>query len=191
MVFSLAVLLTACSRSPTVRFYTLSETQVTPTAGVSELAVSVGPAQFPRALARNQIVTRAGDTQLKVDEYNVWAAPLEAVFLRVLGDNIATRLGSDRVGVYPAGELFDVDYKVLLDVMQFDGVLGESVSLRVRWAIMQSGAAVTVKTFSDTQPVAEGDDSYDALVAAYSVAVDKLSQGITAELVRLSQAGAL
>jgi uncharacterized lipoprotein YmbA len=124
-----------------------------------------------------------------VDEYNVWAAPLEAAFLRVLGDDIAAELGSDHVAVYPVEAPFQVDYKVLLDVLQFDGVLGDSVSLRVRWVVMQSGAAVTVKTFNNTQAVAEGDKSYDALVAAHSVAIGELIQVITAELLRLNRAG--
>jgi uncharacterized lipoprotein YmbA len=183
----LAVQLSACSRSPAVRFYTLSATPVNATAGADDIAVSVGPAQFPRSLARNQIVTRNGDTQVLVDEYNVWAASLESAFLGVLGDNIANQLDSDQVVVYPVEAPFDVDYKVMLDVLQFDGVLGESASLRVRWVIMQAGETLKVDIFSSTLAIADGETSYDALVATYSAATGELSQVIAAELIRLSQ----
>jgi len=187
VVLAFAATLAACSRSPTVRFYTLSEAQITAAPGTSDLSVSVGPAVFPRALARNQIVTRLGDTQLTIDEYNVWAAPLDSAFLDVLGNNIARQLGSDQVITYPAEAPFEVDYKVLLDVLQFDGVLGESATLRVRWALMQAGSVVKVATFSSTQTI-EGDGSdYDALVAAYSALTAELSQSIVAELSSLSQ----
>lgn len=186
-VLACTILLSACGRSPMVKFYTLSPTPVSATGG-SDLALVVGPAQFPRALNRSQIVTRASDTQYKVDEYHVWSAPLDFDFLRVVSDNIATALNSDRVVTYPAEPAYKVDYRILLDVLQFDGSLGQSVVLRVRWTIMQSaGDAVAVGTFKNTQTIAEGDDSYDALVAAHSAAVGELSRTLVAEINRLGK----
>ena len=60
---------------------------------------------------------------------------MEYAFLRVLGDNVASELQSDRVAVYPAEAAFAVDYRITLEVLQFDGVPGDSVTLRARWAI--------------------------------------------------------
>jgi uncharacterized lipoprotein YmbA len=185
-----ALVVTACGRSPTVKYYTLSPTPVNLPAASSDLNVAIGPADFPRSLARNQIVTRESDTQLTVDQYNIWSAPLEMDFLRVLGDNIAMELDTDHVAIYPAGAAFDIDYRVVLHVMQFDGALGENVNLRVRWTIMRDGDEVSVGTFNNTQAVEAGDDSYDALVAAHSAAIAALSQAITAELKRLGKPAA-
>ena len=190
IILGCAIFLFACGRSPIVRFYTLSPTPVT-AEGDSDLALLVGPATFPRALDRNQIVTRTSETQFKVDEFHVWSAPLEFDFLRVVGDNIATALNSDHVITYPAEAPYKVDYRILLDVSQFDGNLGQHVTLRARWTIMRpAGEAVAVGTFEVKQPIAAGDDSYDALVAAHSAAAGELSRAIVAELNRLGKPAA-
>jgi uncharacterized lipoprotein YmbA len=182
-----ALLLMSCSHSPSVQFYSLTPSAASTSADPLDLSLSIGPAQFPRALARSQIVTRAGGNQVKVDQYHVWSAPLEYEFLRVLGDNIAADVQSDRIAVYPATPAFQVDYRILLDVVQFDGVPGDSVTLRVRWAVAPPmGEAVAVGTFEKVQPTA-GDDSYNALVAAHSAAIGELARTLTAKLRELGK----
>jgi uncharacterized lipoprotein YmbA len=178
-----ALLLMSCSHSPSVQFYRLTPTTASSSAAPLDLALMIGPAQFPRALARSQIVTRAGGNRVNVDEYHVWSAPLEYEFLRVLGDNIASDLQSDRIAVYPATPTFQVDYRILMDVLQFDGVPGDSVTLRVRWAIVPpEGEALALGTFEKVQPIDASNDSYDALVAAHSAAIGELGRIITAKL---------
>jgi uncharacterized lipoprotein YmbA len=187
-VIVMASTLVACGQSPTVKFYTLSPSGSSAAGGGSDLAVAVGPATLPPTLDRKQIVTRASNTQVTVDEFNVWSAPLDFEFLRVLGDNIATGLHSDRVVVYPREAQFPVDYRVLLDVVQFDGALGQSVVLRVRWTITGPGnAPAAIGTFETTQSIRGNDQSYDALVAAHSAAVGELGAAITAKLEALGK----
>jgi uncharacterized lipoprotein YmbA len=192
----LAMALTACGHSPTVQFYSLHPSAAHSTGAPLDLALAIGPAQFPRALARSQIVTRAGGSRVNVDEYHVWSAPLEYEFLRVLGDNIASDIPSDRIAVYPKEAAFKVDYRVTLDVLQFDGVPGDSVTLRARWAIAPAtGDALAVGSFEQTEPAhaAAEADSYDALVSAHSALIGDLASAITAkvrELVSHREAGA-
>ena len=177
--------LTACGHSPAVQFYSLHPSPASSSGAPLNLALSIGPAQFPRALARSQIVTRAGGSRVKVDEYHVWSAPLEYEFLRVLGDNIARDIQSDRIAVYPKEAAFKVDYRVTLDILQFDGVPGDSVTLRARWAIAPAiGDALAVGTFEQTQPAhaATEADNYDALVSAHSALIGDLGLAITAKL---------
>jgi hypothetical protein len=167
-----------------VKYYTLSP-QATASSSTTALALKVGPAEFPRALARSQIVTRSGSTQVKVDEYNVWAAPLDHQFLRVLGDNLSAEIGTHRVVVYPAEAAYPIDYQLLLDVLQFNGVMGDSVTLRVRWSILQpDGTVVDDGLFSKEQST--GSDSYDGLVAAHSKLVAALAKNLAAHLDKLN-----
>lgn len=183
-----ALLLTACGHSPKVQFYSLKATHNSSSAAALDLALSIGPAQFPRALDRSQIVTRAGGSRVNVDEFHVWSAPLQHEFLRVLGDNIAGDLQSDRIAVYPDAPAFKVDYRVLLNVLQFDGVPGDSVTLRVRWVIAPPrGDALAVGTFEKVQPTGTGADSYDALVAAHSAAIGELARALSAKLRELGK----
>jgi uncharacterized lipoprotein YmbA len=185
---ALSIALSACSQSPPVKYYALSPSPSTASGDGSELAVAIGPTEFPRALDRNQIVTRGSGAQITVDEFNVWSAPLDREFLRTLGDNIATGLGSDRIVVYPREPESKMDYRVMTDVVQFDGALGQSVLLRVRWMISRPGhGSAAVGTFESTQPVRGGDTSYDALVAAHSAAIGELSEALIAELKALGK----
>lgn len=181
---AITALLTACGSSPSVRYYTLSP-QAKISSSNSDLALKIGPVEFPRELARSQIVSRVSDTRLKLNEYDVWAAPLESQFLCVLGDDLGARLGTHRIAVYPAEAAFPVDYQLLLDVLQFDGVKGDSVTLRARWSILQAdGSIVADGLFSQDQATA-GDD-YDALVAAHSALVDALANTLSIRLERLA-----
>jgi len=185
-----ALFLAACSHSPAVQFYSLQPAPAGSDSAALDLALAIGPVQFPRALARSQIVTRAGGSKVNIDEYHVWSAPLEYEFLRVLGDNIANAIQSDRIAVYPKEAAFAVDYRITLDVLQFDGAPNDSVTLRARWAIAPaSGEAVAVGTFNKTQPAAttSDEDSYDALVAAHSALIGDLAAAITARLRGLSK----
>ena len=181
----LACTLAGCGHSPTVQFYSLHPSPASSPGAPLNLALAIGPAQFPRALARSQIVTRAGGSRVTVDEYHVWSAPLEYEFLRVLGDNIARDIQSDRIAVYPKEAAFKVDYRVTLDVLQFDGVPGDSVTLRAHWAIAPAnGDALAVGSFEQTEPAhaATEADNYDALVASHSALIGELGTAITAKL---------
>lgn len=175
------MLLAGCGSSPTVKFYTLSPASPTTQTGSTDLALAIGPVEFPRSLARSQIVTRLGSTQLDVDEYNVWSAPLETQFLQVLGDNLGSKLGTHQIAVYPKEASFPVQYRVLLDVLQFDGVRGDSVTLRVRWTILQAdGNTLVSGLFNKTQTTR--DDGYDGLVAAHSKLVAALATSLAGSL---------
>lgn len=192
----LFLLLAGCGSSPTVQFYALKpepasssirSNAISPE--TAKMAIKVGPADFPRALARSQIVTRSSDTQVKVDEYHVWSAPLENEFLRVLGDSLAKALETDRMVVYPAESAFPIDYTVLLNVVQFDGRLGQDVTLRLRWVIADSkGVAAGVGGFESSRNLST--DSYDALVAAHSALVVEFSQMLARKIETLAQASA-
>jgi len=185
-IIGCALLLAACGSSPKVEYYRLTPTPGTVTAAPLDLSLAIGPAQIPRALARSQIVTRAGDNGIDVNQYQLWSAPLEYAFLQVLGDNIARDLQSDRIAVYPGEAAFPLDYRVTLDVLQFDGVPGDSVTLRARWAIAPpAGEAVAVGSFDAVEKIMGGDTSYTALVAAHSALLGKLSADIVEKLRQL------
>ncbi len=184
VALALAVTTVGCAgRSAPATFYTLSALPPTErTPGVSsqhlDLALGVGPASFPEFLDRPQIVTRLSSNRLQVDEFHRWGGPLKEDFLRVLGENLATLLGTSGVVVYPADPPFDLTHSLLLSVQAYEGKLGESVSLVVGWALVESKRrrALLVRRSRITEPVASSD--YEALVAAQSRALAALSREI-------------
>ena len=89
-----------------------------------DLGLVVGPIELPRYLDRDEIVTRdAAHAIVPWDEHR-WGGSLRSDVLRVLGDDLGTLLGTTRVAVYPVEAHFPVSYRVLLDVLEFEGVAG-------------------------------------------------------------------
>ena len=184
-------LLAACSSStPPVRYYTLNtmpemqQENAETTAGES-IAIGLGPVEFPKSLDRPQIVTRMSQNRIEVSEFHRWASSLKGDFSRVLAKNISVLLPASRVAVYPWGDQFSPTYRVILDVEQFDGLLGEHVLLNVTWSVVdQTGTnQLVVKNSIIKEQVS--DKGYEALVAAESQALGTLSQAIVDEIRRL------
>lgn len=189
-VVSLVVLCAGCvGKSPRVSYYTLSPMAAIDTGPPDELAIAVGPADFPRALDRPQIATRIGPNRVEYDEFRRWAGTLTEDFLTVAGTNLGRLLGTDRIVVYPAPPSFDVDYRVLFDVIRFDAEAAGGVTLEARWTLLagNSGKALDVGTFATT--VAADADDYEARAAAHSEAIAALCREIAQEIRRQPPTG--
>ncbi len=77
---------------------------------------------------------------------------------------------------------FPAEYRVSVDVMQFEGSIGESVTLAARWSVRreEDRKLLSARQSNVREPV-EGED-YDALVGAMSRALGTLSREITAAI---------
>ena len=186
-----ALLFAGCrSTPPPTAFYTLTAVTKAETAGQSpapkgDFAVGIGPVQIPEYLDRPQLVARAAPDKLVLSEFHRWGGSLRQDFPRVLAENVAALLGTDRVLEYPWGDRLDPTYRVALDIQQFDGQLGETVVLRVTWIVTgREGKTPLSVRKSDIQEPVSGKD-YDALVAAQSRAVAALGREIAGEIRRL------
>jgi uncharacterized lipoprotein YmbA len=141
------------------------------------IAIGVGPVDFPKLLHRPQIVTRQSQNRVKVFEFHRWASALQGDFSRILAKNISILLPTDRVAVYPWQDQFSPTYRIKLDVEQFDGQLGNVVSLDVRWSVMgREDKDPVVRTSVIEEPVSTAD--HEGLVAAMSRALATLSREI-------------
>ncbi len=190
----LAILLAGCAgQSPRSNFYMLSA-DAKPRTGVagncSSQAISVGPVSWPRYLDQPRIVTRVGANRLEESEFNRWGGSLEDGFIRTLIKNMSRLLNSELVVNYRRSEHFAPAYRVEIVVNQFDGQIGENVTLDAKWSILAevSGKLEMVKTSSISKNTS--GPGYEALVNASSLAVAQLSEEIAAELDRLCAAEA-
>ncbi|MGE5311028.1 MAG: membrane integrity-associated transporter subunit PqiC [Nitrospirota bacterium] len=190
---ALAILLFAGCRSapPPTAFYTLTsvtkaERPVQDTTPMRDLAVGIGPVQIPEYLDRPQIVTRSTPDKVALSEFNRWGGSLRQDFPRVLAENVAALLGTDRVLAYPWGDRLDPAYRVALDVQQFDGDLGGTVVLKATWILTgrEGKTPLSVRKSDIREPVSGND--YDALVGAQSRALAALSRQIVGEVRKLA-----
>jgi uncharacterized protein len=151
-----------------------------------DLGLAVGPIEIPRYLDRDEIMTRDTAHRLVAWDAHRWGGSLQTDVSRVLGEDLGTLLGTTRVAVYPAEARFPVSYRVLLHVVEFEGVPGQTVRLRARWTVADgaSGLAVVVEQSRVEQPVASA--SFDDLVAAQSAALAEVTRQIAAKIAELS-----
>lgn len=175
----LVVLAAGCGTSPAARFYTLSATPASaPAAPAADVSVVVGPVTVPVAVDRPQIVVAVNTNQVLLDEFNRWASPLGSTIARVVAENLTTLLGTPRVGLSAqALSAAGVDFRAAIEVQRFESALGEAATLDAVWTVSRDadGRARTGRTLARE---AVPDKSYDALAAAHSRALARLSRDI-------------
>ena len=178
------MVLAGCARSPATRFYALTPlaTASDPApAAATGVAVGIRSIDLPAALDRPQIMTRTGENTIAFAEFDRWSAPLSESVARVLAENLAVRLASERVVVYPWPPAATVDHEVIVDVIRFDGRLGGSCVLDARWRVVtRAPRSEPIVGRSSLREAAGGD--YAALVAAQSRLVDALSAEIASAI---------
>ncbi|WP_224982432.1 PqiC family protein [Geomonas agri] len=182
------LLVSACSRSPRVTFYTL-----TPVAAAGAVqqnfssAVAVGPVTIPELVNRPQLVVRLAPNRVDVLESHRWAEPLKNEIPRLLAQDLSPLLGSSRVFAYDQVSAAAAQYRVLVDIVRLDTVPGDSVTIEAGWVVRGAGNGRREGRAVIREKVAGSD--YEAVAAAFSRALAGLSAEV-AKSVRSEAAGA-
>jgi uncharacterized lipoprotein YmbA len=173
--------------SPASRFYTLSA-GAAPAATSSNLSVAVGPVSIPAVVDRPQIVVTTGPNQVRPEEFNRWAAPLQNSIARLVAENLVAMLGTPRVILFSQTLGVDADYRAAIEVQRFESVPGEAATLDAVWTVSHTkdGKSQTGRT---TVREVASDKSYDALAAAHSRALARLSRDIADAVQSLDRSG--
>ena len=182
----LVALAAGCASTPS-RFYTLRAASG-PAATQSSLSIAVGPVSVPAVVDRPQIVVNMGPNQVRLEEFNRWAAPLQSNIARVVADNLVLMLGAARVTLSPQTLSADADYRAAIEVQSFESAPGEAAMLDAVWTVRRTkdGKAGTGRT---TVRETVQEKGYDALAAAHSRALARLSEDIAAAVRALDRAG--
>lgn len=184
---ALALAAAGCGSAPPSRFYTLTAVPAGPAAS-SNVSVVLGPVLVPAAIDRPQMVLTVGPNQVRLDEFNRWAAPLANDIARVVAENLAAMLGTPRVAQSPLTLTPPIDYLVAIEVQRFDSAPGEAATLDAVWTVKQTkdGASRTGRTTA-REPTA--DQSIGALAIAHSRAASRLSRDIADAVQALGAGG--
>src|SRR5262249_44687675 len=108
-----------------------------PTAGstTSQLTLRVGPVSFPDYLRRLPVVTRVDPNRIEISDEKRWAESLDKNFNRMLSENLATILGTQRIEKYPWPLATKIDYQVEVDVQRFETTSDGQTLLVASWMI--------------------------------------------------------
>ena len=181
----LAFLVAGCAGSPPTNLYTLSpvgapaaETRPESTPAV----VAVGPVILPDYIDRPQIVTRRSAYQLELAAYDQWAAPLYDMLPRVLVDDVASRLPSDRVVAFPQVGDASFDYRIAVDVGRFDVDSTGEATLAARWQLYARSSPRALIVAEETLRRRIDGQGYDAYAASLSAVLADLGDRIARDV---------
>lgn len=178
---------TACGTSEPVRYYGLVPVEsashyTTP----ATMTLSVGPVRMAEYLNRPQIVTRGAGVDMNFGEYDRWTEPLANSFQRILADNLAVLLDSNRVLEFPTTPALDGGYQVPIQVTRLDADTAGEAVLEVQWLVRSSGDAhvVPARRSRYTTRVEDPAD-YGSVVEALSRVVALFAREIAATVAEL------
>ena len=176
---TIVVAVCGCSTTP-ARFYTLDSTAIPNGAPAAHTVVMVGPVSVPASVDQPDFVVQVASNRVELDEFNRWAAPLNDSIARAVAGNLVVLLGTPDVATSPMAN-FIPTYSVTINVQRFESTRNQGALLDAVWAVHQTagGALRTGRTIA--QEAAQGD-SYDALAAAHSRALARMSGDIAAAI---------
>ncbi|GKT09719.1 membrane integrity-associated transporter subunit PqiC [Desulforhabdus sp. TSK] len=190
-------ILAGCSTSPPPRLYTLSpmESMTSGQEGASpsifpsgEITLGIGPVRIPEYLDRKQVVSRSTENRIDISEFDLWGGTLRDEITRVLTENIGSMLPSAKVYGFPWLTGGRMDYRIPVNVLQFDGSFAGQVILRAQWTL-QSGDGKRLFLAGNSHIVEPLHGAgYSALVAAHNRALACLSQEIVSGVASLPPA---
>jgi uncharacterized protein len=171
-----ATSMAACGTTKPSRFYTLDATAVPDGRPPSRVAVIVGPVTVPASVDQPEFVVEVASNRVNVDEFNRWVDPLSDSIARVVAGNLAVLLGSPEVATAPMAN-FKADYSVTINVQRFESRPGQGTLLEAVWAVRQTAGGATRAGRTVASETVQGP-SYDALAAAHSNAIARMSADI-------------
>jgi uncharacterized protein len=186
-VVMMLAILAGCGSAPKEQFYTLSNGATGDRAALppQDYAVAVGPVYVPDVVDRPHLVLRMGGSEVRISEQMRWAEPLKDGIARAVATNLAMALQNGRVSPRATPASGESDYRVIVDVQDFDSVLGKAATLEVMWTVRRvKDGEVQTGRMRVQQAVA--NDSYDELVTAHARALADVSRSI-AEMIRSSR----
>ncbi len=178
IVMSVFLLLAGCASSPATRFYVLAPLSTErPIDAGQEIAVGVGPVEMPDYLDRPQIVTRSGQNELNLAEFDRWGESLKDNTAQVLAENLAVLLPSKKISTYPWKRSAQVNYQITVKITRFDHTEGGETVLDARWSIL-NGEGRELLSRQTRYVESPSGDSYPVTVAAMNRALAQFSREV-------------
>jgi uncharacterized protein len=152
----------------------------------SQLSIGVGPVDFPDYLRRLPVVTRVAPNRIELSDEKRWAEPLDKNFVRVLSENLATLLDTQRIEKYPWSLRTRVDYQVEINVQRFETSSDGQTQLLASWIIRDGRGSKILYASETTAGGPAGSDGVSAS-AALSGDLATLSKEIASRITELNQ----
>ncbi|NLX19981.1 MAG: membrane integrity-associated transporter subunit PqiC [Desulfobulbus sp.] len=163
-----------------VSYYNLAEpAAVTATVKNSHhrLALVIGPVSLPDRLKQSRLVFGTGGNFQLSDQHR-WADDLDHDIARAIAEQLAVRLETEQVSVYP--DTLDVppSHRIAVEVLTLEGLPGQVARLIVRWSLIDPHTNTTRLIRRSVFTEYPTDRSQAAWVAAQRHNISRLSKEI-------------
>ena len=175
----MVALATGCSTAPS-KFYSLASTATADGTPATPAAVMVGPVTIPAAVDQPEFVVQVAPNRVQVDEFNRWVSPLGDSIARAVAGDLVVLLGTPDVANSQLAN-FVPDYRVTIDVQRFESVQGQAATLEAVWTVRKTAGGATRSGRTVARESVQGQ-GFDALAAAHSQAIAKMSGDIAAAI---------
>lgn len=187
MIAMLAMLLlSACSSSPPVRYFTLSPIDAAFQQDPDDaFMLGLGPFRMPDYLNRSQIVTRGANSEIQVDEFSRWSEPLATSLLRIVSADVDNLLQGVVVVVFPYEPFVrdQVKYRLVGDINRFEADHRGQIVLEVQWGVADADGGMTIPVRRNRyQAQATTPDDPSTVAAAMNDALAQFSRDIASKL---------
>jgi hypothetical protein len=186
ILLTIALLMAGCARTSPVTYYQLSAIDAgRPAAAAStigDLVIGIGPVRLPELLDRPQIVIRTGSNRLQLAEGRRWAESLSENITRVLRENLAARLATERIVYYPWSRAAAVDYQIVIEILRFEGEGYDEAHLEAIWSIQGRNGKILLPQRRVAYQAAAAQPDFEGLVQALSETLSQLCREIADRL---------
>ncbi len=132
------------------------------------------------------MVTRVAPNRIDLSDEKRWAEPLDKNFTRVLSENLATLLDTQRIEKYPWPLRTKVDYEIEIDVQRFEATSDGQTQLIASWIIRDGPSNKILYASQTTAGAPAGPDELSAS-SALSSDLATLSKDIATRITELDQ----
>ncbi len=175
----MAIIVAGCSTAPS-RFYSLASTSTADGTPPTTAAVMVGPVTIPAAVDQPEFVMQVAPNRVEVNEFNRWVSPLSDSIARAVAGDLVVLLGTPEVANSQLAN-FAPDYRVTIDVQRFDSIQGQAAVVEAVWTVRKTAGGEIRSGRTVAREAVQGQ-GFDALAAAHSQAIAKMSGDIAAAI---------
>jgi uncharacterized lipoprotein YmbA len=175
----MAAMAVGCSTAPS-RFYSLASTSTADGTPPTTAAVMVGPVTIPAAVDQPEFVVQVAPNRVEVNEFNRWVSPLSDSIARAVAGDLVVLLGTPEVANSQLAN-FVPEYRVTIDVQRFESVQGQAATVEAVWTVRKTAGGEIRSGRTVAREAVQGQ-GFDALAAAHSQAIAKMSGDIAAAI---------
>ena len=148
-------------------------------------AVAISRPSLPSYLDRQQLVSRGVSGQLEMNNYHLWAEPLDAAISRVTALNLGRLKNS--LNIQPVEGFVTLDYQTLLEirVSRFEPDSPDNLVLECTWKLQPvTGRVANTRSFRTTVTMSPPDSPKNLAgrIAAMDEALARLAREIAPTL---------